>query len=152
MEQVTDAIIQVEPGALGIDVGEPLATVELKPGEEATFALPKVTVTDTRAGTASWATHVSLTNFNTEVLDAKPITAAGATYTVTPDSLVPTGIIDDLTSADVTWTAEGEELQAVTAAGVEGNNTAIWAASLAVIVPDAALAGAYSATLTHSVL
>lgn len=152
-EKASDATIEVQAGPLGIAVTPVLDPLELTPGTDAEFDIPTVSVTDNRAGTDNWTTQVSLTDFtNTDVLDAKPITVAGATYTVTPDSLDHDGTITSLTSTDAVWTSAADELAAVTAAGVEGNNTASWDASLIVKVPASALAGEYTATLTHSVL
>jgi hypothetical protein len=42
--------------------------------------------------------------------------------------------------------------RAITAAGITGDNSATWNPVIVVAIPDSAIAGVYSATITHSVL
>ncbi|MCC9176877.1 WxL domain-containing protein [Arthrobacter sp. zg-Y750] len=154
-EDGSSATIEVQGGILGINVVQALESTELKPGTPATFAVPGVAVADDRAVLGSWSVSVSLSDFKTEVAGAKPIPAAGATYSAAEESLTHTGTIESLVSAPVTLAGDSESTRAedaVLASGVRGNNTAEWNATLSVPVPDDALAGTYKATLTHSVL
>lgn len=151
----SSATIEVQGGSLGITVVQALESTKLKPNTLATFAVPGVAVTDDRAVLGGWSVSVSLSDFTTEVAGAKPIPAAGATYSAAEESLDHTGTIDSLVSALVTLAGDSEATspeKAVVASDIRGNNTAEWDATLSVPVPDDALAGIYSATLTHSVL
>lgn len=152
-EKDSSATIQVQGGSLSIVVNPALGLQELTPGQMATFVVPEVAVTDNRAGLVGWTAQVSLTDFTAETVPgARAITPAAATYTVAPDTLKHTGIIADLAATDVAWTGADEDRAAVAATRVEGNNAASWDASLSVDVPAAALAGEYTAVLTHSVI
>lgn len=150
---LTQATIEVKGGLLGISVAPALAPVtDLIPGSEAVFSVPDVAVTDHRAVEGSWNVSVALTDFTTDVKAAKNIPAAGSSYTIVEDSLAKAGTTGELVSTKAEWTLASQELPAVSAPGVHGNNTADWDATLTVPVPSDALAGNYQATLTHSVL
>lgn len=145
---------EVPVGTLAISTETPAAVdpMTFMPGERTTFTIPKVTVSDTRAGTDSWAVDVSMTNF---VSEAKVISTVGATYSPeTPvlnsaaGTAVPVSSIGNLVEGDPSNNAPG----VVVAGAVAGNNNVSWAAELSVLVPATALKGTYAAVLTHSVL
>ena len=75
------------------------------------------------------------------------IPAGLATYT--PGTITVTGTSTAATEGH-TITLSGTPQDVVTAT-VTGNNTASWDPTIALTVPDAAVGGAYSATLTQSV-
>lgn len=108
-----------------------------------------VVVTDVRATLGgTWTATASSTDWTTgagtpdEIIPADDATYAPGTITATGTSTAPTGghII----------TLSGEPQDVVTAT-VTGNNTATWDPTITVAVPNAAVGGAYTATLTQSV-
>lgn len=149
----TGASIVVDGGALSMTVASALTPATgLIPGNEAVFEVSDVTVTDDRAVEGTWNVSVSMTNFTTDVQNAQPIPAAGSKYKVTEGTLSKVGTTGELVPTNSEWTSESQELPAVSAPGVYGNNTAGWQATLTVPVPSDTLAGTYSATLTHSII
>jgi hypothetical protein len=106
-----------------------------------------VTVTDTRsAATADWTTTASSTGLTTTSGSGFTIPAANMAYdpgTVSVDfgTVTPTG-------APVTMSNLAQAVVSVTGSG---NNTVSWNPTLAITVPPAAISGAYTGTLTHSV-
>lgn len=149
----SSANIEVQGGEIAISVLPTLESTELKPGEDAEFTVPTVTVTDERAGLIDWNVSVTLTDFATDVIGAKTIQAAGATYSPVQSSLTKSGTAEVVAQEVVLAgdAGKGAADGAVVASGVRGNNTAGWTADLTVPVPADALAGTYSAVLTHSV-
>jgi len=119
------------------------------PGGTASARLGTVQVTDDRAGLAGWTATVSSTDFTTgggtaaETIPVQDIlysisgfasTTGSATLTLTPGTNLSTA------------------LQAVAqAANVHGDNSAAWNPLIQVAVPSGAVAGTYSAIITHSV-
>ncbi|GAA1789642.1 hypothetical protein GCM10009712_41280 [Pseudarthrobacter sulfonivorans] len=140
--------VVVPVGQIGISgpLGGTAALTALTPGGDATATIEDVTVIDNRAGVAGWVASVSLEDF-VGLTPSNIISAADAAYDT--GVAVETGT-STVTSADVSDLSIGGPVQ--TAAGVVGNNTAIWDATLTVTAPDDALADTYTATLTHSVL
>lgn len=110
-------------------------------------ALGQVQVTDTRlAGEGSgWTASVASTAFTTPMGAAIPASAVG--YVAGP--ITKTGI-GDHTANDPGALTVGTP--AVTATGINGDNSAAWNPLINVTIPDNAIAGVYSATITHSVL
>lgn len=110
-------------------------------------ALGQVQVTDTRlAGEGSgWTASVTSTAFTTPMGAAIPASAVG--YAAGP--IIKTGI-GDHTSNDPGALTVGTPV--MTAAGINGDNSAAWNPLISVTIPDNAIAGIYSATITHSVL
>lgn len=106
-------------------------------------------VTDNRAAlAASWTVTVSSTDFTTHNgTTPETIPAGDASYN--PGSFTNTGTV---TPVGTNITAlSGGGATAVTATGV-GVDTVTWTATEAVAVPPAAVGGAYTSTLTQSVL
>jgi hypothetical protein len=119
------------------------------PGGTASAGLGNVQVTDARAGLVGWTATTSSTNFTTgggSAAETIPVhdvrylvngfasTTGSATFTRTP----VTGLS---TAAQAV----------VTATNVNGDNSAAWNPVIQVSVPSQAVAGNYSATITHSV-
>lgn len=145
------ATIEVEGGELSISVASNVAAeAALEPGTKAEIAIPPLTVTDTRASVADWTVRVALSDFTSANADAPDalIPAVGATYLTAAPTFTGT-----VTPAPVGGEfAEAGEVIALAATAVRGNNTATWTSSLTIPVPSDALAGIYTATLTHSAL
>jgi len=97
-----------------------------------------VTVTDQRAGTTGWTASVQIT----------PFTAAAPAGGGAAPTMPATAAAYGATIATVTG---GDTVTAAAAAAVNGNNSATWTPLLQVTAPAQALAGSYTATLTHSV-
>jgi hypothetical protein len=105
-------------------------------------------VTDDRPGSA-WTATVSATDFITGI--------AAATHTIPPGAA--TYFINDLdaTTGNATFTStsptilSGTSQNVVTASGATGDTSASWDPIIQVSVPATAVAGTYTATITHSV-
>ena len=108
-----------------------------------------VVVTDLRATLGgAWTATASSTDWITGGgTPDETVPAGDATYD--PGTIAVTGTSSAATGGSVI-TLSGDPQQVV-AATVTGNNTATWDPTIAVAVPDAAVGGAYSATLTQSV-
>jgi hypothetical protein len=110
--------------------------------------LGAVTVTDNRAAlNAGWTATASSTDFTTGG-GTTPETIPANDVTYTPGTPVTTGTVTDTAT---TITLSGAPQSVVTATAIVGDNTGSWDPNLTVAVPGAAVGGAYTATLTHSV-
>lgn len=142
--------VAVVTGVLSITAPASAGLGATAPGGTISAGLGTVQVTDDRAGLAvSWTATVSSTDFTTgggsaaetiPVQDAHYLisgftaTTGSATFTSTP--------VTDMSAAAQT---------VVTATNVHGDNSATWNPVVQVAVPSGAVAGIYSATITHSV-
>lgn len=128
------------------------ATVDLGtngPGTTISGLLGPVTVTDNRALlAATWTVSASSTNWTTgtatpaETIPATDVAYDPGTVTTTPTDGLATGTAITLANAP----APVVSLAAV------GDNAAAWNPTISVAVPSTAVTGAYTATLTQSVL
>jgi hypothetical protein len=136
----TPVTVVITAGTLGISA--PTASVLLgttsanASAQTVTAQLGPVLVTDNRAGIAGWVATAGATAPS----DGTGIPTSAMAYT--PGNTTVTGI--NLASMATQGTVE-------TATAVTGDNTATWNPSIVVTVPAAAVAGTYSATITHSV-
>ena len=141
--------VAVVTGVLSISAPASADLGTAVPGGTASAGLGIVQVTDDRAGVAGWTATVSSTDFTTgsgtpaETIPVRDVgylingftsTTGSATFTRTPT----TGLS---TSAQTV----------ATATNVHGDNSATWNPVVRLSVPGGALAGTYSATITHSV-
>jgi alpha-tubulin suppressor-like RCC1 family protein len=124
------------------------------PGGTASAQLGTVTVTDTRGlATASWMVMVTATAFSTgsgtgpQTIPPShisywsgPATATTGTGTFTPGQLNAASAVN-LSAARTAFSLTGGS----------GSNSASWNATVSVAVPASAVAGTYTATITHSV-
>ncbi|WP_214958506.1 ice-binding family protein [Arthrobacter sp. ISL-48] len=110
-------------------------------------ALGQVQVNDRRHASAGsgWVASVTSTPFATPAGDAIPAGAVG--YAAGPITKVGTATY---TANDPAGLAE--VVPAVSATGINGDNSATWNPVINVAIPASAIAGVYSATITHSVL
>jgi hypothetical protein len=108
-----------------------------------------VVVTDVRATLGgTWVATASSTAWTTGAgTPDETIPASDATYA--PGTIAVTGTSSAATGGHII-TLSGSPQNVVTAT-VTGNNTASWDPTITVAVPDAAVGGAYTATLTQSV-
>jgi hypothetical protein len=108
-----------------------------------------VVVTDVRATLGgTWVATASSTAWTTGTgTPDETIPAGDATYA--PGTIAVTGTSNAATGGHII-TLSGSPQNVVTAT-VTGNNTATWDPTITVAVPDAAVGGAYTATLTQSV-
>ena len=102
-------------------------------------------VSDLRAGILGWVTSAGSTSFTGP---AGP-TVSAATMTYAPGTAVVVGIA---TVTPISLTAMTTPGTVQTATAVTGVNTATWNPSIGVVIPAGAVAGTYTATITHSVL
>jgi hypothetical protein len=143
------ASVAVVPGVLSISAPASANLGMAAPGGTASAGLGTVQVTDDRAGLAGWTATTSSTDFTTgggtaaETIPVHDVlylingftsTTGSATFTRTP--------MTDLSTA---------AQAVVTATNVHGDNSAAWNPLIQVSVPSRAVAGTYSATITHSV-
>ena len=138
----------VTTGALSLTAP---ATADLgsgAPGTTISGTVGPVTVTDDRAAlNASWNATASSTNWTTGGgTGNETIPVGDATYT--PGEITTTGTV---TATGSTITLSGTTQTVVAGTDVVGDNTATWNPTVAVAVPAAAVGGAYTATLSHSV-
>jgi large repetitive protein len=120
-----------------------------EPGGSASASLGTVQVTDNRGFGADWTATVSATAFTTGNGTApETIPASDAFYDVT-------GLGSTTGSADFSVAPEtnlsGDPQPVVSATNVGGNTSATWDPVIDVHVPATAVAGQYTATITHSV-
>lgn len=110
-------------------------------------AVGQVQVSDTRHPDAGsgWVASVTSTPFATPTGDTIPASAVG----------YAAGLITKIGTATYTANDPGDltgVVPAVTATGITGDNSATWNPVIIVAIPDSAISGVYSATITHSVL
>ena len=136
-------------GVLSITVPASADLGTALPGGTASASFGIVQVTDQRAGVAGWTATTFATDFTTgggtaaETIPVHDVlylisgfasTTGSATFTRTP-------------MTDLSGTGQA----VVTATNVDGDNSAAWNPVIQVSVPGGAVAGTYSATITHSV-
>jgi uncharacterized repeat protein (TIGR01451 family) len=141
--------IPVVLGVLSITAAPSASLGAAAPGETASGSLGIVQVTDERAGVAGWTATTSTTDFTTgDGRPAETIPAADVQYVIS-------GFTSTTGSATFTRTPEtglsGTPQAVVTATSVNGDNSAAWNPVIQLSVPGGAVAGTYSATITHSV-
>ena len=143
----TPVTVVITAGTLGISA--PTASVLLgttpanATAQTVTAQLGPVLVTDARAGIAGWVATAGATapGGGTGI----PPSAMG--YTPGDTTVVGTATVTGINLASMATQSTVE-----TATGVSGSNTATWNPSIVVTVPAGAVAGTYSATITHSML
>jgi hypothetical protein len=123
------------------------------PGGQVVGSLGTVTVTDLRSLVdAGWTASVASGPFTTGGgTPAETIPAADLAYDPTATLATTFGTIASLVGtplAALSATAVGT----VTASGADGDNQATWNPVITVSVPDTAVEGTYTGTITHSVL
>jgi uncharacterized repeat protein (TIGR01451 family) len=141
--------IPVVLGVLSITAPASASLGSTAPGGTAAASLGIVQVTDGRAGVAGWTATASATDFTTGVgnaaetipVDDVRYLIGGFTSTTGSATFTP-ALLTDLS---------GTAQAVVTATNVDGDNSAAWNPVIQVLVPSGAVAGSYSATITHSV-
>ena len=142
---VTTGIIA---GPLTITAPATAALGSAAPGGTLSAALGTVQVTDGRGFGADWTATVSATDFTTgDSTPAETIPAANATYTITSPTTTGPATFTHAT----TITLSGTPQTVITATSVDGNTTVTWNPAIQITIPPAAIGGAYTATITHSV-
>ena len=139
--------VEITGGALSISVpaAADLGTAAASPSAQTVHgSLGPVVVSDLRAGILGWVATAGSTSFTGP---AGPAISA-ATMTYTPGTAVVVGIA---TVTPISLTAMTTPGTVQTATAVTGVNTATWNPSIGVLIPAGAVAGTYSATITHSV-
>lgn len=116
-------------------------------GEVISGTLGQVQVSDTRHADAGsgWIASVTSTAFVTPSGRVIPASAVG--YAAGPITKIGTATYTANDPGELTGA-----VPAVTATGITGDNSATWNPVINVTVPANAVAGVYSATITHSVL
>ena len=142
----TSSTVAVTAGALTVSAPATMTFTAAAPGAASTAALDGIAVSDLRAGAVGWVSSVVLGDFVYGGTGAA-IPAANVTYTA---GVAVVGGTATVTPAAVVTPTVATAVQTATA--VTGNNTATWNAALAMTVPAAALAGTFTAVLTHSVV
>ncbi|HUK69832.1 MAG TPA: hypothetical protein VLW50_13955 [Streptosporangiaceae bacterium] len=142
--------VDVITGTLSITVPAAADLGAADAGASTDAGLGTVEVTDDRAlAGASWTATVSATDFTTGAgVPAQTITAAHATYFI--NALDTTSGSGAFTPAPVTILASTPE-PVVTATDGNGDDSATWNPAVQITVPPTAVAGVYTATITHSV-
>lgn len=110
-------------------------------------ALGQVQVSDTRHADvgSGWVASVTSTAFTSPTGAVIPASAVG--YAAGPVTKVGTATYTANDPGDLTGV-----VPAVTATGITGDTSATWNPLITVAIPVSAIAGVYSATITHSVL
>ena len=149
------ASVTVTPaGVLAITVPASVVLPGAGPGSTASAHLGTVTVTDARGlANASWTVTVTGTAFTTGAgTSAQTIPLIRVTYwsgTATTVSGTGTFTPGQLTAASAVNLSVARTAFSLTVGG--GTNSASWNPILSVLVPASAVAGTYTATITHSV-
>jgi len=145
------ATVTVTGGVLSITVPPAAGSLGTRPdtvsGGTISGQLGQVQVNDARSAVAGsgWVVSVISTAFTPTPGTA--IAASAVSYTAGPITKVGTATFTANDPTDLTGVAP-----AVTATGITGDNSATWNPTISVVVPGGAVAGVYSATITHSVL
>ncbi|MFE6505771.1 hypothetical protein [Kitasatospora sp. NPDC057738] len=140
----TTVTFTVTSGALSMSVPASAALGSGAPGTQISSPIGPVTVTDNRALlSASWTVTVSETDFTN---GSSTVAATNAAYTV--GAVTTTGTI---TATPTNVTLSNSSQVVVTGSAGVGDNTASWDPTVSVALPAAAISGAYTGTLTHSV-
>jgi hypothetical protein len=136
-------------GVLSISAPASASLGSAAPGGTAAASIGIVRVTDGRAGVAGWTATVSATSFTTGVGNAaETIPVDDVRYLIGGfSSTTGSATFTPALLTDLSGTAQ----PVVTATNVDGDNSAAWNPVIQVLVPSGAVAGSYSATITHSV-
>jgi hypothetical protein len=119
------------------------------PGRSISAALGIVEVTDNRTSPVDWTATVSSTDFTTgDATAAETIPVADAEYLIS--GFTGTTGSATLTPASVT-VMSGSSQDVVAATNVVEDNSASWNPQIEISVPDGAIDGDYTATITQSV-
>jgi large repetitive protein len=143
------ATITIVAGQLSITVPASAFLGSGAPGGTVSAGLGTVQVTDTRGFGADWTATVSATSFTTGTgTPAETIPVQDATYNISA-LIQSTGTA--IFRAVPTITLNTTPQTVVSATNVAGNTSASWNPLIVVSVPATAVAGTYTATITHSV-
>jgi hypothetical protein len=140
----------VVTGVLSITAPASAGLGTTAPGGTVSSHLGTVQVTDNRGSLAAgWTATVSSTDFTTGAgTAAQTIPVADAQYVIS--GFTATTGSATFTATPVTQMSTAAQA-VVTTTNVAGSNSASWNPTIQVAVPGAAVAGTYSATITHSV-
>ena len=141
--------VAVVAGPLTITAPATASLGSAAPGGTVSAGLGTVQVTDDRGFGASWTATVSASSFATGAgTPAETIPAADAQYVI--DALSTATGPATFTPAPTTQLSASPQ-PVVNATNVAGNTTVTWDPTIKVTIPGSAVAGAYTATITHSV-
>ena len=141
--------VTVVAGPLSITAPATASLGSAAPGGTLSAALGTVQVTDNRGFGANWTATVAATGFATGTgTPAETIPAADGQYDITA--------LGTATGSATFTPVPATQLSAspqpvVNATNVAGNTTVTWDPTITVTIPGSAVAGAYTATITHSV-
>lgn len=150
----TATTFEIETGPLAVSAPESVDLGAAGVSSSITSPLGTVTITDSRALLApTWTATASSTDFTTGGGSAdETISATGVNYWSGPET--------GSSGTDAVFVpgqpAESDQIAISTAPTVFsltsglGNNSVSWNPTLAVTIPDTAVAGGYTATVTHS--
>jgi large repetitive protein len=143
------AVVTVVGGVLSMTAPASASLGSANPGGSASGSLGTVQVTDNRGFGANWTATVSATAFTTgNGTPAETIPVGDVSYGIS----ALTQTIGSATFSAVPLINLSVAPQAVvTATNVAGNTSATWNPLINVRVPASAIAGTYTATITHSV-
>ena len=151
----TTTTFTLTAGNLAITVPASKDLGSLATGTATTSAqLGSISVSDGRGAlNGSWTTAVTSTNFTTGGATAEE-TIAKAAADYWSGGATSTSGVGTFTPGQANAGAKqtmGSSRTAFSAASVVGNNTAAWNPTVIINIPSAAVAGAYTGTITHSV-
>jgi len=146
----TGMLLTVQSGSLTISA--PVATLDFGTytnkvgGGTISGVLGTVVVSDARTATAGsgWVATVISTAFTPT--SGPTIAASHISYSSGTITKVGTAVYTDNDPPDLTGASA-----AVTATAITGDNSATWSPTITIAVPGGTTAGAYTATITHSV-
>jgi choice-of-anchor A domain-containing protein/uncharacterized repeat protein (TIGR01451 family) len=142
------ATVSIIAGALSVTVPDDANLGSAAPGGTISASLGTVQVTDNQGFGASWTATVSATGFTTGTATApETIPASDVLYNIS--SLTTSGPATFSFTPATTLSASAQAV--VSATSVDGNNSASWDPLIDLTVPASAIAGPYTATITHSV-
>ncbi len=142
------ASVDILSGSLSITTPASADLGATTPGGSVANGLGDAEVTDNRGFGANWTATVSSTDFTTGGgSPAETIPASDATYAISGLTTTGTATYTHITTVGLS----GNPQAVVSAANVAGNTTVTWNPTVQVTAPGGAIAGTYTATITHSV-
>lgn len=144
-----------EQATLSITVPTTVNLGSARPGDTVQIALGQVRVNDRRAIQAkSWTTSVSTTGLTTgagSTTEQIPSSAVGY-YSGPATSVQGAGIYTPGQPTPANEVALNATRTAFSRSGGSGNNSAFWNPTIKITIPESAVAGTYTGTVTHTVL
>lgn len=149
----TTTTFSLSAGALNVTAPASAAITDGAAGNtDVSGSLGTVQVTDERGGIIGWVASASSGSFTGDQPTTPTVIANTEVDYLSGTATASSGVVTPVPGSAVTPAAMGSPVTAFSGTVVLGNNSVSWAPTVTVNLPSDALAGAYSGTITHSVL